>query len=343
MAGAQHAPRGLVHKPDFPARAGKDIALVLAGNKVDMERSRQVSQEESEAYAASIGAALFGTSAKLNRGVEQAFLAIARSACAWLRLCTWVCFAFCTNSMARRACRAAERPATAAWGAAWGCFLSPTDWHGRSARERRSEAETSRLKRMLLTQFIRAQRGNLSCCPRLCTNEVQGKPRSTRGQRSASEHIVHYYVVLRLASSFRRLRSASRLLEVPESRRARTRLPSLPLPLARLRLINSRAWAIAASSELRRTKCARPRCKRAAHLLICFDNVANELIRVDHDCATSKAHVARDAVRGGDINKRRVFQQHQGPDLGLDELVRCSSSCGVANDVRCMCHAGRCR
>ena len=54
---------------------------MLAGNKVDMERSRQVSVEESEAYAASIGAPLFGTSAKLNRGVEQAFLAIARSAC----------------------------------------------------------------------------------------------------------------------------------------------------------------------------------------------------------------------------------------------------------------------
>lgn len=61
--------------------AGKDIALVLAGNKVDMERSRQVPAEEAEAYAASIGAALFGTSAKLNRGVEQAFLAIAKSAC----------------------------------------------------------------------------------------------------------------------------------------------------------------------------------------------------------------------------------------------------------------------
>ena len=61
-------------------RTGKDIALVLAGNKVDMERSRAVPLDESEAYAASIGAALFGTSAKLNRGVEQAFMAIARSA-----------------------------------------------------------------------------------------------------------------------------------------------------------------------------------------------------------------------------------------------------------------------
>jgi Ras-related protein Rab-21 len=87
MAGAQLAPGGWYENLTF-RMAGKDIALVLAGNKVDMERSRQVSQEESEAYAASIGAALFGTSAKLNRGVEQAFLAIARSACAWLQLCT---------------------------------------------------------------------------------------------------------------------------------------------------------------------------------------------------------------------------------------------------------------
>ena len=56
---------------------------MLAGNKVDMERSRQVPAEEADAYATSIGATLFGTSAKLNRGVEQAFLAIARSA--WAR------------------------------------------------------------------------------------------------------------------------------------------------------------------------------------------------------------------------------------------------------------------
>ena len=83
-ARAARLARGLDRAPS----AGKDIALVLAGNKVDIERSRQVSLEESEAYAASIGAALFGTSAKLNRGVEQAFLAIARSACA---ACARVC------------------------------------------------------------------------------------------------------------------------------------------------------------------------------------------------------------------------------------------------------------
>jgi len=60
--------------------AGKDIVLAVAGNKADLERSRQVPKEEAEAYAASIGATLFSTSAKLNKGVEPAFLAIATSA-----------------------------------------------------------------------------------------------------------------------------------------------------------------------------------------------------------------------------------------------------------------------
>ena len=60
--------------------AGKDIVLVLAGNKVDLERNRQVPEEEASAYAKSIGAELFGTSAKVNRGVEPAFASIAESA-----------------------------------------------------------------------------------------------------------------------------------------------------------------------------------------------------------------------------------------------------------------------
>lgn len=62
------------------AVAGKDIVLVLAGNKADLERSRQVTLAEAEAYAASIGATLFSTSAKTNKGVDQAFQAIAESA-----------------------------------------------------------------------------------------------------------------------------------------------------------------------------------------------------------------------------------------------------------------------
>ena len=58
--------------------AGKDIVLVLAGNKIDMERNRQVTNEDAEAYAASVDAQLYGTSAKVNRGVEQAFLNVAK-------------------------------------------------------------------------------------------------------------------------------------------------------------------------------------------------------------------------------------------------------------------------
>ena len=57
------------------------------------------------------------------------------------------------------------------------------------------------------------------------------------------------YIVLRLASSFKRLRSASRLFEVPASSRARTRLPSLPLLFVRLRRINSFACVMASHGQ----------------------------------------------------------------------------------------------
>ena len=55
--------------------------LALAANKADLEGNRQVRQEDAEAYAASIGATMVSTSAKLNKGVEQAFMTIATSAC----------------------------------------------------------------------------------------------------------------------------------------------------------------------------------------------------------------------------------------------------------------------
>mmetsp|Transcript_7434 Transcript_7434/g.10062 ORF Transcript_7434/g.10062 Transcript_7434/m.10062 type:complete len:210 (+) Transcript_7434:105-734(+) len=58
--------------------ADKDLVVVVAGNKVDRERERQVGAEEAEAYAASIQAPLLHTSAKINKGVDQAFLHIAR-------------------------------------------------------------------------------------------------------------------------------------------------------------------------------------------------------------------------------------------------------------------------
>ena len=82
MAGACAQLAAMQHAPTYSCNLpGKDIVLALAANKSDLERSRQVKQEDAEAYAASIGAVLFGTSAKLNKGVEQVFLAIATSAC----------------------------------------------------------------------------------------------------------------------------------------------------------------------------------------------------------------------------------------------------------------------
>ena len=56
--------------------AGKDIVLVVAGNKIDRERERMVPAEEADSYAKSIDGHIIGTSAKLNKGVEQAFLHI---------------------------------------------------------------------------------------------------------------------------------------------------------------------------------------------------------------------------------------------------------------------------
>ena len=47
---------------------GWPCGVVLAGNKIDMERNRAVTNEDAEAYSASVDAQLFGTSAKLDRG-----------------------------------------------------------------------------------------------------------------------------------------------------------------------------------------------------------------------------------------------------------------------------------
>lgn len=52
---------------------GNDVALVICGNKSDMEKNRTVDQSTAEQYAASVGAVHFNTSAKLNRGIEEMF------------------------------------------------------------------------------------------------------------------------------------------------------------------------------------------------------------------------------------------------------------------------------
>lgn len=53
---------------------GSDICLVIAGNKIDLEKQRNVPIEEAEEYAKTVGAKHFQTSAKLNKGIEEMFL-----------------------------------------------------------------------------------------------------------------------------------------------------------------------------------------------------------------------------------------------------------------------------
>jgi len=52
---------------------GAEICIAIAGNKVDLERSRAVPEDEALSYARSVGATHFYTSAKQNRGLDDAF------------------------------------------------------------------------------------------------------------------------------------------------------------------------------------------------------------------------------------------------------------------------------
>ncbi|CAH1981094.1 unnamed protein product [Acanthoscelides obtectus] len=55
---------------------GVDISLVIVGNKSDLEKDRHVTLEEAKEYAEKVKALHFQTSAKLNEGVEDMFLAL---------------------------------------------------------------------------------------------------------------------------------------------------------------------------------------------------------------------------------------------------------------------------
>ena len=67
---------------------GKEITLAIAGNKVDL--NRVVSLEEAEAYASTVGAKHFSTSAKVNQGVEELFLDLAKRSenCFFVLVCS---------------------------------------------------------------------------------------------------------------------------------------------------------------------------------------------------------------------------------------------------------------
>ena len=53
---------------------GEDIIITIAGNKCDMIKQRQVSEEQALEYAQSVGANHLLTSAKANKNVAESFL-----------------------------------------------------------------------------------------------------------------------------------------------------------------------------------------------------------------------------------------------------------------------------
>mmetsp|Transcript_15189 Transcript_15189/g.44457 ORF Transcript_15189/g.44457 Transcript_15189/m.44457 type:complete len:223 (+) Transcript_15189:76-744(+) len=56
---------------------GREIDLCIVGNKVDMERARQVDRAEAEQYAEQVGALYGETSAKRNVGIDEIFMLLA--------------------------------------------------------------------------------------------------------------------------------------------------------------------------------------------------------------------------------------------------------------------------
>eukprot|EP01006_Ploeotia_vitrea_P041350 TRINITY_DN66504_c4_g17_i2.p3 TRINITY_DN66504_c4_g17~~TRINITY_DN66504_c4_g17_i2.p3 ORF type:complete len:151 (-),score=85.38 TRINITY_DN66504_c4_g17_i2:100-552(-) len=57
---------------------GQDIVLLIAGNKSDMAKNRQVDEADAVQYAESVGAVHMNTSAKTGKGVESAFLELTK-------------------------------------------------------------------------------------------------------------------------------------------------------------------------------------------------------------------------------------------------------------------------
>ena len=58
--------------------ASAQIVIAIAGNKIDLEKRRHVKKEDALALAKSVGAQHFDTSAKLNKGLQEAFLHLAK-------------------------------------------------------------------------------------------------------------------------------------------------------------------------------------------------------------------------------------------------------------------------
>ena len=56
---------------------GNDIVIAIAGNKCDMEKNRHVDGAAALEYAGAVGATHCHTSAKLNKGLDDVFVALA--------------------------------------------------------------------------------------------------------------------------------------------------------------------------------------------------------------------------------------------------------------------------
>ncbi len=53
---------------------GEGMVITIAGNKSDLEKNRNVKEADAVAFAESVGATHFHTSAKVGKGMEEAFL-----------------------------------------------------------------------------------------------------------------------------------------------------------------------------------------------------------------------------------------------------------------------------
>lgn len=60
---------------------GTDVVLAIVGNKIDLEKNRVVPLSTAEQYAASVGARHYQVSAKLNKGIEDLMLDMAKRTC----------------------------------------------------------------------------------------------------------------------------------------------------------------------------------------------------------------------------------------------------------------------
>jgi len=57
---------------------GPDIVLLIVGNKADLEKDRQVSDDDAQSYAKTVGATHMLCSAKSGKGVDNAFLELTK-------------------------------------------------------------------------------------------------------------------------------------------------------------------------------------------------------------------------------------------------------------------------